>query len=115
MSIPARSARVTQGTNILGIPYKADVKSFVSYPIKAFEAKGYAVATTTWDELIALSDKIVADERDPWCRTRPGAGGATSSQLTDWVEEVVLDRGLAYYDDSITGGVTFRAGHRGRL
>src|SRR4051794_8239903 len=48
---------VTQGGKVWGVPYKADVKSTIWYPIKAFEAKGYKVPTT-WDELIALSDKI---------------------------------------------------------
>ena len=55
---------VTQGENIWGIPYKADAKSLIWYPIKAFEAKGYAVPTT-WDELIALSDQIVSDGSAP--------------------------------------------------
>jgi maltose-binding protein MalE len=43
---------VTKDGKIWGIPYKADVKSVIWYPIKAFEAKGYKVPAT-WDELIA--------------------------------------------------------------
>jgi alpha-glucoside transport system substrate-binding protein len=53
---------VTQEGKIWGIPYKADVKSTVWYPIKAFDAAGYKVPTT-WDELITLSSKIVSDTR----------------------------------------------------
>ena len=49
-----------EGGKIWGVPYKVDVKSTIWYPIKAFEAAGYAVPTT-WDELKALSAKIVAD------------------------------------------------------
>jgi alpha-glucoside transport system substrate-binding protein len=99
---------VTQGTNIWGIPYKADVKSTIWYPIKAFEAKGYKVPTT-WDELITLSDKIVADGSNPWCVSAGGPGTATGWQLTDWVEEVVLKtKGLAYYNDWISHKVTFQ-------
>ena len=67
---------VTQGDKIWGIPYKADVKSTIWYPIKAFQAKGYAVPKT-WDELIALSDKIVADGANPWCISAGGPGDAT--------------------------------------
>ncbi len=105
---PATIGLVTQGANIWGIPYKADVKSTVWYPIKAFEAKGYAVPTT-WDELIALSDKIVADGSNPWCVSAGGPGDATGWQLTDWVEEVVLKtKGLAYYNDWISHKVTFQ-------
>ena len=99
---------VTQGSNIWGIPYKADVKSIIWYPIKAFEAKGYTVPKT-WDELIALSDKIVADGSDPWCVSAGGPGTATGWQITDWVEEVVLKtKGLDYYNDWISHKVTFQ-------
>ena len=105
---PATIGLVTQGANIWGIPYKADVKSTIWYPIKAFEAKGYAVPTT-WDELIALSDKIVADGSNPWCVSAGGPGTATGWQITDWVEEVVLKtKGLAYYNDWISHKVTFQ-------
>ena len=98
---------VTQGRNIWGIPYKADVKSTIWYPIKAFEAKGYTVPKT-WDELIALSDKIVADGSNPWCVSAGGPGDATGWQLTDWVEEVVLKtKGADYYNDWISHKVTF--------
>ena len=104
---PATIGLVTQGENIWGIPYKADVKSTIWYPIKAFEAKGYAVPKT-WDELIALSDKIVADGSNPWCVSAGGPGDATGWQLTDWVEEVVLKtKGLDYYNDWISHKVTF--------
>ena len=99
---------VTQGANIWGIPYKADVKSTIWYPIKAFEAKGYTVPKT-WDELIALSDKIVADGTNPWCVSAGGPGTATGWQITDWVEEVVLKtKGLDYYNDWISHKVPFQ-------
>ena len=58
--VSARCSRQWRGGEIWGVPYKVDVKSTIWYPIKAFEAAGYAVPTT-WDELKALSAKIVAD------------------------------------------------------
>jgi alpha-glucoside transport system substrate-binding protein len=73
---------------IFGVPYKVDVKSVVWYPIKAFEAAGYAVPTT-WDELIALSDQIVADGSDPWC-VGMEAAAATGWIATDMIEDIVL-------------------------
>jgi alpha-glucoside transport system substrate-binding protein len=98
---------VTQGKNIWGIPYKADVKSTIWYPVKAFAAKGYKVPTT-WDELIALSDQIVKDGSNPWCISAGGPGDATGWEITDWVEEVVLKtKGLDYYQDWINHKVTF--------
>jgi alpha-glucoside transport system substrate-binding protein len=98
---------VTKDGHIWGLPYKADVKSTVWYPIKAFAAKGYAVPKT-WDDLVALSDKIVADGGHPWCASAGGPGTATGWQLTDWVEEVVLKtQGLDYYNKWITHQVKF--------
>ena len=104
---PATIGLVTEGSNIWGIPYKADVKSTIWYPIKAFEAAGYTVPTT-WDELIALSDKIVADGSNPWCVSAGGPGDATGWQITDWVEEVVLKtKGLDYYNQWISHEIPF--------
>ena len=98
---------VSQGDKIWGIPYKADSKSNIWYPVKAFAAKGYQVPTT-WDQLIALSDKIVADGSNPWCISAGGPGDATGWQITDWVEEVVLKtKGIQYYNDWISHKVTF--------
>ncbi len=105
---PATIGLVTQGDKIWGIPYKADVKSTIWYPIKAFAEKGYEVPKT-WDELIALSDKIVADGSAPWCVSAGGPGDATGWQITDWVEEVVLKtKGLDYYNDWISHKVGFQ-------
>jgi alpha-glucoside transport system substrate-binding protein len=104
---PATIGLVTQDSKIWGIPYKADVKSTIWYPVKAFAAKGYKVPTT-WDELIALSDQIVKDGSNPWCVSAGGPGSATGWQITDWVEEVVLKtKGLDYYNDWISHKVTF--------
>ncbi len=87
---PATIGLITNAAgNTWAIPYKADVKSTVWYPILAFEAAGYEVPAT-WDEMIALSDQIVADGNgNPWC-VGMGAGTATGWQYTDWVEEVML-------------------------
>ena len=79
MSTRPPSASSPRASNIWGIPYKADVKSTIWYPIKAFAAKGYTVPKT-WDELIALSDKIVADGSNPWCVS---AGGPARNGLAD--------------------------------
>ena len=57
---PSTIGLTTEGDHIWSIPTKADVKSMIWYPAKAFAAKGYEVPKT-WDELVALADKIVAD------------------------------------------------------
>ncbi|MBA2382902.1 MAG: carbohydrate ABC transporter substrate-binding protein [Chloroflexi bacterium] len=86
---PSTIGLTTDGSHIWSIPTKADVKSMIWYPVKAFAAKGYAVPKT-WDELVALSDKIVADGSHPFCTSAGGPGTATGWELTDWVEEVLL-------------------------
>ena len=81
-----RDRRVHHRWDLWGIPYKVDVKSVVWYPIKAFEAAGYEVPTT-WDELIALSDQIVADGKaapgaSAFATVRPPAGSSPTGSRT---------------------------------
>jgi len=73
---------------LYGLYYKQDLKSIVWYPVQAFEAKGYQVPTT-WDELVALSDQIVADGSNPWCTTIEHAD-ASGWVATDWLEDILL-------------------------
>jgi alpha-glucoside transport system substrate-binding protein len=72
----------------MGIWYNAYLKSLVWYPKQAFEAKGYEVPTT-WEELIALSDQIVADGGVPWC-IGIESEDATGWVGTDWIEDILL-------------------------
>ncbi|MFZ0161264.1 MAG: ABC transporter substrate-binding protein [Kineosporiaceae bacterium] len=69
-------------------PLGSNVKSFVWYSPKAFTKAGYAVPKT-WDEMMALSDKIAATGVKPWC-AGIGSGDATGWPITDWVEDVML-------------------------
>lgn len=103
---PATLGLYSSGDNIWAIPYKVDVKSTVWYPIKAFEAADYAVPAT-WDDLIALSDRIVADGKSPWC-IGMDAGPATGWIATDWVEDVMLrTAGVDAYNAWIAGELPF--------
>ena len=83
------------------------MKSTIWYPIKAFEAAGYAVPTT-WDELKALSAKIVADGNgSPWCLGILD-GAATGWIATDWLEDVMLrTAGIDAYNKWITHDLKF--------
>ena len=65
------------------------MKSIVWYPVQAFADAGYAVPTT-WDELIALSDQIVADGNgNPWCISIESQD-ADGWVATDWIEDILL-------------------------
>jgi alpha-glucoside transport system substrate-binding protein len=71
-----------------GVPTNINLKSMVWYPKDDFDAAGYAVPAT-WDEMIALSDQIVADGSTPWC-VGFGSEGATGWPATDWIEDIML-------------------------
>ena len=73
---------------LVGVWHNADVKSLVWYPVAEFEAAGYTVPET-WDELLALMDKMVADGNVPWC-IGIESGGATGWPGTDWIEDIML-------------------------
>lgn len=78
-----------EGTEIMaGVWSRFNGKSLVWYPKQAFEAAGYTIPNT-WEELIALSDQIVADGDSPWC-VGIESGTATGWPATDWMEEVML-------------------------
>ena len=91
-------------------PLGANVKSFVWYSPSMFEEAGYEVPTT-WDELMELSDQIVADNPEgdakPWC-AGIASGEATGWPATDWMEDVVLrTAGPEVYDQWVNHEIPF--------
>lgn len=73
---------------LYGIFIGADLKSLIWYNPKRFNAKGYKVPTT-WQQLIALSNQIVADGGIPWCLGLE-SGAASGWPGTDWIEDILL-------------------------
>jgi alpha-glucoside transport system substrate-binding protein len=73
---------------LYGLFTKVAVKSLIWYNPQAFEAAGYTIPET-WDELIALSDQIVADGTTPWC-VGLESGAASGWPGTDWIEDIML-------------------------
>jgi alpha-glucoside transport system substrate-binding protein len=97
---------VTQDGNVLGVPSKADAKSFVWYSPTVFEENGYEVPTT-WDELIALQDQAREDGIAPWC-VGIESGDATGWPFTDWMEDIVLRQaGPDVYDQWVSHEIPF--------
>jgi alpha-glucoside transport system substrate-binding protein len=96
----------TFGGDLYGLAYKASVKSLVWYPPKAFAEAGYEIPET-WDDLMALSEQIIADGKTPWC-VGFGSGEATGWPGTDWVEDIILrEQGADYYDQWVNNDVPF--------
>jgi alpha-glucoside transport system substrate-binding protein len=89
-----------------GVFNRYSAKSLVWYPKDDFEAAGYEVPET-WDELIALSDQIVADGDTPWC-IGIESQAATGWPATDWMEDVMLrTTSLENYDKWVAGELPF--------
>jgi len=85
-----------------GVWWRASVKSLVWYPVKPFKDAGYKIPQT-WDEMIALSDKMVADGKTPWC-VGIESSGATGWAATDWVEDIMLRTNSPEAYDKWTSG-----------
>ena len=88
-------------------PLGANVKSFVWYSPKTFKDNGWDIPTT-WDELLALSDKIATtSDVQPWCAGFE-SGDATGWVGTDWMEDIVLRFGGAeVYDKWVSHEIPF--------
>lgn len=98
----------TLAGQIAGVWYRGNVKSLVWYPKDDFEAAGYEIPTT-WDELIALSDQMVADGITPWCIGIESAG-ATGWVATDWMEDIMLrTQPPEKYDEWVQGELPFNS------
>lgn len=94
------------GPIMAGVWGRVNGKSLVWYPKKEFDAAGYTVPTT-WEEMMALSDQIVADGDAPWC-VGVESGAATGWAMTDWVEEMMLrTTSLENYDKWVDGELKF--------
>ncbi len=87
-------------------PLGANVKSFVWYSPSMFEKNNWEVPET-WDDMMALSDKIAASGLKPWCAGIE-SGDATGWVTTDWLEDAVLrDAGPEAYDQWVNHEIPF--------
>ena len=89
---------------LFGLFYKLTSKATVWYSPKAFTRAGYQVPAT-WDDMISLADRIVADGRSPFSVVAP-SGPARGWALTDWVSQIVLNGcGKDVYDQWIAARI----------
>lgn len=96
---------------LYGLQTRVSLKSLVWYPQEEFEAAGYEVPET-WDDMVALSDRIAGDlgdeaARAPWC-IGIESGEATGWPSTDWLEDIMLRlHGAEVYDQWTSGELDF--------
>lgn len=98
------------GPILAGLYAQIYLKGPVWYNKAAFEAAGYQVPTT-WEELIALSDQIVADGGTPWCIANGYLGDiAVGETGLNWAQEIFLRTApLEDYDKLMTGELKFNS------
>jgi alpha-glucoside transport system substrate-binding protein len=90
----------------LGLPIKADVKTIIWYSPVVFEAKGYTVPTT-WDELDALVEQMVANGDVPWSMGFE-SGDATGWTGSDFIQDILLvQQGPEYVMGLISGDIAY--------
>jgi len=90
----------------LGLPVKADIKTIIWYSPAVFEAKGYTVPTT-WEELDALVETMVANGDVPWSMGME-SGDATGWTGSDFIQDIFLvQQGPEYVLDLISGDVAY--------
>jgi alpha-glucoside transport system substrate-binding protein len=89
-----------------GFFYNVNVKSLVWYVPENFEDAGYEIPETM-EDLIALSEQMIADGETPWC-IGLGSGPATGWPATDWVEDIMLrTQSPADYDAWVSNDLKF--------
>ncbi|MEN8113498.1 MAG: ABC transporter substrate-binding protein [Actinomycetota bacterium] len=104
-ALPNIAAVTIDGRNY-GLWYRAAVKSLVWYPPVVFEERGYEVPES-WEELVALAERIESDGLTPWCLTMESFA-STGWVGTDWIEDIVLRlHGTDVYDDWVDGIIGF--------
>jgi alpha-glucoside transport system substrate-binding protein len=93
----------TVNGHLYAIFMKASDKGTVWYDPKTFTANGWTVPQT-WDEMIALSDQIVADAKvppAPWS-IAVASGASSGWPATDWMAEILLRKyGGDVYDQLV--------------
>ncbi len=90
----------------LGLPVKADIKTIIWYSPAVFAAKGYTVPTT-WDELDALVESMVANGDVPWSMGME-SGDATGWTGSDFIQDILLvQQGPDYVMGLISGDIAY--------
>jgi alpha-glucoside transport system substrate-binding protein len=89
---------------LLMLPVKADIKTLIWYSPVQFDAFGYAVPTT-FEELDALVEQMVADGNVPWSMGF-GSDAATGWTGSDFIQDLLLVQQGPKYVNSLLDGST---------
>jgi alpha-glucoside transport system substrate-binding protein len=90
------------GGKLYGIYFKVANKSVIWYNPKEFKKNGWTVPKS-WDELIALTQKIAASGKTPW-----SIGADIGWPLSDWIENIMVrTAGPEVYDKWINHEISW--------
>lgn len=94
------------GGRWLGLPVKSDIKTIIWYSPANFETFGYNVPST-WAELDALVEQMVADGNVPWSMGME-SGDATGWTGSDFLQDILLvQQGPEYVMGLIDGSIPY--------
>ena len=99
----------TVGSTLYAVPTSSSLKSLVWYDPTTFvdPATDPYPIPSTFAELVALTDTMIANGQTPWC-VGIEAGPATGFVFTDWVEDRVLgSQPVSVYDAWIANDIGF--------
>ena len=93
---------------LYGFFMKADTKATIWYDPQFFgDQYEPLTAESSWGDLIALSDQILADGTPPWSMGME-SGGASGWPGSDWIQQILInDAGVETYDGIIAGEVAY--------
>lgn len=95
-------------SELYGVLYRLNAKSFVWYPIPEFNDRGYS-EPDTWSGMLELTDQIreEGEVSAPWC-IGIESSGATGWVITDWFEDMMLAAyGPDVYDQWVNHEIPF--------
>jgi alpha-glucoside transport system substrate-binding protein len=96
----------TVNGKLVGMFVKVATKGLIWYDPKVWQADGYQIPAT-WDDMIALSDKIASSGNTPWCVALE-SGAASGWPGTDWLEDIVLRQdGAQFYQQWYQGKIAW--------
>jgi alpha-glucoside transport system substrate-binding protein len=105
----------TVDDKLYGVFMKAGNKGTIWYRVPFFEAQGYEplAADATFDDLLALTEKIAADKEAgthdtfPWSDAEE-AGGGSGFPGSDWIQQIVLGEfGPDVYDQWVAHEIPY--------
>lgn len=99
-------------SSVDGTPYgmfhRVNAKGWIWYNKPAWEKAGWEVPTT-WDDLMALTEKMKSSGIAPWCDGIE-SGAATGWKGTDWIENIMLrTQPVDVYDKWVAHDVKFQS------